>query len=241
MKKALAYAVLAAGSMLLSVASYGQTVIDSVPFTITKPGKYILQGNLFLNPPGVAAIAVRASNVNIDLSGFSLLCSGFVFSSGIQVVTGSVHDVVIQNGTINNFTQGIIVSGASAVLLENVQVTSISGSAAVELENCSNSIVRDCHIVKSADLAVTKESDGIKIKGGGGNQVTNTVINGVASDPYTDGIRSTDSTGNYFENDFITNSATAMFLSPPDKYRAITTINCPGGIVGGIDVDGKSN
>jgi hypothetical protein len=42
MKCFISNSVLAAGLMLLSVASYGQTPITSVPFTISAPGKYIL-------------------------------------------------------------------------------------------------------------------------------------------------------------------------------------------------------
>lgn len=39
-----------------------------------------------------------------------------------------------------------------------------------------------------------------------------------------------------FENDYIVSCETAMTLTGADKYRWITTTNCPGGIVGGTPV-----
>ena len=46
--------------------------ISSLPYTITEEGSYYLTGNLSLATPDTHGIAINASNVTIDLCGFTL-------------------------------------------------------------------------------------------------------------------------------------------------------------------------
>jgi hypothetical protein len=69
MKRLPAHALLAAGLMLHSVASYGQTSISSVPYTITAPGSYILANNLLYSSGSGAAIKINSANVTLDFDG----------------------------------------------------------------------------------------------------------------------------------------------------------------------------
>jgi hypothetical protein len=62
---------LASVSFILAMSGYA-TTIESVPFTITKTGTYTLDGNLTLSGTNATAITVNASNVVIDLTGFTL-------------------------------------------------------------------------------------------------------------------------------------------------------------------------
>jgi hypothetical protein len=85
-------------------------------------------------------------------------------------------------------------------------------------------------------------SAGIEISGGTGIQVVATRVAGTATEPYVFGIGvGGNSQGNYFESDYLVSCEIALKLRPDDKYRAITTTLCPGGIQGGRDVDGQSN
>jgi hypothetical protein len=75
MKQLFARFLLAAGAILLSVASYGQTAINSVPYTIIASGNYFLNKDLTYGSSTGAAIAINTSNVNPDFEGHMLISS----------------------------------------------------------------------------------------------------------------------------------------------------------------------
>jgi hypothetical protein len=50
--------------MLLSVASYGQTIIGSVPYTISNPGNYVLNTDLPYAGTGTAISAADFRGTN---------------------------------------------------------------------------------------------------------------------------------------------------------------------------------
>ena len=233
---------LLAALALLTVASYGQTVINSVPFTITQPGKYILKSDLTLQPGRIAAISVEASDVNIDLNSFSLLGSADVrAAAGIGITAFGVHDLTVRNGFVEDFLIGVSIDSSSMIEFDNVHLVANRGAAA-RLSSCTDSVIRNCAINKVVPSLNPRSSVGIEISGGTGIQVINALIAGTATEPYVFGIGvGGNSRGNYFESVYIVNCETALKLQPEDKYRAITTTLCPGGIQGGRDVDGQSN
>ena len=63
----------AAALALLSVASYGQTLISSVPYTFASPGTYVLANNLSYDSATGAAITIHSANVTSILTSTSLL------------------------------------------------------------------------------------------------------------------------------------------------------------------------
>ena len=233
---------LLAALALLTVASYGQTVINSVPFTITQPGKYILKSDLTLRPGRIAAISVEASDVNINLNQFSLLGSTNVgATAGIGITAFGVHDLTVRNGFVEDFLIGVSIDSSSMIEFDNVHLVANRGAAA-RLSSCTDSVIRNCAINKVVPSLNPRSSVGIEISGGTGIQVINALIAGTATEPYVFGIGvGGNSRGNYFESVYIVNCETALKLQPEDKYRAITTTLCPGGIQGGRDVDGQSN
>lgn len=82
---------------------------DSV-YRITQPGSYYLTSNLALDVPNAqkSMIEVAASNVTIDLNGFTI--SG-LFQTGTRAVFASAHNlehIVIRNGMIRDFPGGAI-------------------------------------------------------------------------------------------------------------------------------------
>ena len=79
---------LASMSSLFAVSANATTTIESVPFTITTSGNYILDGNLVLPKTSQTAITVSVSNVSLNRS-FEL--------------SELSNNVVIQNGTITGF------------------------------------------------------------------------------------------------------------------------------------------
>jgi hypothetical protein len=67
--------------MLLSVTTYGQTAINSVPFTITSPGNYFLNTYLVYPPLTGIAISINSSNVTLDFAGRVLAAHWLTASS----------------------------------------------------------------------------------------------------------------------------------------------------------------
>ncbi len=113
MKRLLTYCFIVGGIGSLTVTSYGQprpaTPITSIPFTITQPGKYVLQGDLTTSSPG-DGISVSIFAVTIDFQGFSISTSARPNSSaGIRV--SGFSDVVIQNRAITGYSTGIATGG----------------------------------------------------------------------------------------------------------------------------------
>jgi hypothetical protein len=72
--KSLFFALLSIAS--LAADSFGQTIINSVPYTITAPGNYVLGSNLIYSSAAGAAIQIFSSNVTLDLGGHYLYYPG---------------------------------------------------------------------------------------------------------------------------------------------------------------------
>lgn len=87
----------------------------SVPFTISAPGKYVLVEDVSLQR-GTVAITVTASNVTIDLGGYTL-SDGSVPNQHTGISASGVNNLVIQNGSISQFQGGggISISGGLGV------------------------------------------------------------------------------------------------------------------------------
>ena len=105
MRRLFASLAFAAGLTLLSVASYGQTPIASLPYTISSAGNYYLTQNLTYSGAAGNAITVNASNVTIDLNGYQLFCSNSNNSTW-GIYANNVSNVSIKNGAIDGFTFG---------------------------------------------------------------------------------------------------------------------------------------
>jgi hypothetical protein len=78
------------------------------PVTISQSGSYRLTGNLVV-PAYVDGINVNASNVTLDLNGFSIIKTGNVkFEFGIVPFTiTAINNVRVSNGTIAGFPNGV--------------------------------------------------------------------------------------------------------------------------------------
>ncbi|MCL4220888.1 MAG: right-handed parallel beta-helix repeat-containing protein [Phycisphaerales bacterium] len=93
-------------------------------FKITSPGSYYLNGSMTISS-GRMFIEVAASNVTIDLSGFRVNgASGAL--TGIYGASGT-RNVVVRNGTITGFNQGIDMFNTSIATIEDVQLLDTVG------------------------------------------------------------------------------------------------------------------
>ncbi len=88
-----------------------RTPISSVPFTITESGSYYFTNHI-VAAPNAAGIYVDASDVTIDLNGFSLVGTT-TSQDGILALENSYRNLTVRNGTITGWRNGI---GAEFIL-----------------------------------------------------------------------------------------------------------------------------
>jgi len=127
------------------------------PVTLTAPGSYRLTGGLVVPDGATTAILIDASEVAIDLNGFSITCadpcpgsSGFGIDS---VLVPENFGASVRNGTIRGMgTAGLRLVGRSVV--EDVVVVGNGGSGILVVGG--RAIVRGC-------LAEQNTGDGIHV------------------------------------------------------------------------------
>ena len=94
----------------------------SGPVTIATPGSYYLTSNI--NVAGTTGVIITASNVTLDLNGFTV--AGNLDSFGV-VMGGNTLNVVVRNGTIRNLLS----------LEEAVRITLVLESPICRSKKCS--------------------------------------------------------------------------------------------------------
>lgn len=154
-------AITQANTKLDTLASKAEkrTAIDpsaagfSLPYTIGTSGSYYLAGNVVATG---TAFTITASNVTLDLNGFTISNVTSNASSGVfgVLISGTPHDITIRNGHIagavtydgssysgNGFSSGLTFSGAPInVVVENVTVSGCIGRGI----GIGNGVVRNC-------------------------------------------------------------------------------------------------
>lgn len=105
--------------LMASLSAYGvdgkikiaQTPSTTFPIRITQSGSYVLTNNI-TSPQ--TAISVEADNVTLDLNGYSITGPGKSSGGGVGIYSFDKRNLVIKNGTIQNFGyDGIAFDGAS--------------------------------------------------------------------------------------------------------------------------------
>ena len=95
------------------VAQAGQPCIpiDQLPFVITTEGTYCAVNDLTFFKPGPIGISIEADNVTVDLNGYAMRTSPNVASTAFESLP--VSNVIIRNGRIDGFADGILLTGNS--------------------------------------------------------------------------------------------------------------------------------
>jgi hypothetical protein len=120
------------------------------PVTVSQSGSYRLTGNLTVPDANTTAISVTATNVTIDLNGFTILgptvCSGAPLScnttgSGVGIDAASVDNVNVINGTIRGMgSVGIRLSLGDAGRVDGVTAQSNGSEGIYGAATVTNSI-----------------------------------------------------------------------------------------------------
>jgi len=206
--------------MLLSVVSYGQTPINSVPYTISAPGTYILANNLTYSGANGNAITVNADHVSIDLNRFYLYCpTSNNFAIGICAI--SKADVQVSNGFIGGFWIGVNFSGGNSNfghLVDGIRFW--QNSYAVVFVQTKACVVQNCQIIGPGGV-------GVEFYNGTGNRATNNVATGLVYGFLGAGT-------DYFDSNYADNCSNGIYAnSATTKLRFNTTTNCAAGVTGG--------
>jgi Right handed beta helix region len=124
------------------------------PIMISEPGSHYLTQNL-TGTAGVAGIVIAASNVTLDLSGFTLTSvSG---ARGIWGL-GAVDGVTVRNGFVAGWDQqGIDLDDGTGCRVENIHVVSVGGNG---IRAGDSAIVTACVVSGSATYGIDVNSNG---------------------------------------------------------------------------------
>ena len=183
--------------LLMTSVSYAETnnctAITTLPFDIAQPGVYCLTGNLSSNWKRGSAIRIRASDVTIDLNGFTL--SGLRAGSATKAVgiyANKRSNCTIRNGTIRGFYQGVLLFDANPYitarghLVEDLLVEKSTFNG-IQVNGAYN-IVRNNRV---ADTGHSTFSSGLKAFGiqvwGASGRVINNDVSNTTADSRADG------------------------------------------------------
>lgn len=109
------------------------------PVTVSQPGSYRLMSNLTVTDPRVDAIQITASNVTLDLNGFTIqgpvACSGRAASFactpsnslGRGIRSSSTSFTAVRNGSVLGFQAGVTLGSFATV--EDLNVANSAGYA----------------------------------------------------------------------------------------------------------------
>jgi Right handed beta helix region len=109
------------GAMAGTAWAAAPTPISVCPYTITAPGNYMLAKNL--TSPG-SCIAIQAANVAIDLQGHTITGNG----TGSGITAAQFDNLVIANGTVQNFSLAILVNLSRSVTISRMTIQKNAGT-----------------------------------------------------------------------------------------------------------------
>ena len=150
------------------------TPLSSCGTTIAAPGSFMLTGNL--SSLAGTCIVVAADGVTIDLKGFVINDSG-ASTYGIADNGVSHKSIVVRNGTIRGFNEGIYLNSSTSVLLDHMILTKNGYGVTVGAHSTvKNSTIHDNTSASLllgdysslTDSMISNNGDGVN----GGNHVT---------------------------------------------------------------------
>jgi len=146
--------------------------INTLPYTISVPGDYILERNLQSNAPTLITITV--GDVTLDLNGHTLSST----SSQYAIHLKGVQNVAIKNGSIRDPVNplspqqggvGILLGGATECLIRDLSISAKQG--AIIDAGGGNNLIRDCMIETYPSLVAA-----ITLQGTNGDLIEHNLI-----------------------------------------------------------------
>jgi hypothetical protein len=132
---------------------------QATAFIINKPGAYYLAANRVMTTKAYAAIQIEASDVTLDLNGFTLSFSDVDGGTGNGIKTGG-SNVEIRNGSITVTPAYAIKAYGSGLRIIDVRMDDTKGI----YSEAEAALVERCHIVDSRTSAVHATGWGSVVK-----------------------------------------------------------------------------
>jgi hypothetical protein len=138
--------------------------IDHLPFSISTPGSYFLTKDLTVGS-FIDGITISASNVTLDLNGFTLDGAGVGKTAILGPVSApsTIHGVRVSNGIITGwigYAVGLnFVTGAD---VGSISVHDEAGSFIVAIFLGPDSVLHDCSVTRSQTGVITSNGDTVK-------------------------------------------------------------------------------
>lgn len=142
-----------------------RTPLSSFPVTITEPGSYYLTANGTVTG---SAIHIQASNVTLDMNGFTLTGDGGETDYGILIdPTEQITNVSIANGKFVNFGGAVTTGsfGSDNLLVENIQMHTGTRTGVWIESNCKGAVLRNNLFVDCEDALDLVAFSGQTIRG----------------------------------------------------------------------------
>ncbi len=222
-------------------AARAQTVITSLPYTITASGLYVLNNNLNGSQTSGSLITINASNVTIDFQNHYIAGAvGNTAQTTFGVYANERSNLTIKNGTIAYCNKGIELDGNGSATtnsvnhqIENMRVT-YCYYLGIQISAGPGSRVANCQISQTG-FSGAGSAFGIFITGDGVTVQSNVVSIVTASG---NGSLALYTTGNdFFRQNTISN---AYYGVVGGKYQDNLTSGCTTAYTGGTDAGGNN-
>ncbi len=198
------------------------------PVVITMPGIYVLQNDIRVRR-GIG-IEIRASDVVIDLNGFSIIGPGTKDTRAIGIYAFKQNRIEIRNGTIQGLLYGVLLSAHQDSVIRNRTGFTTGGHVISNLRLVNNTfrgvrvegrgnIVRNNLVINTGGTSVHHEAYafGIEVTGPGSLVENNIVNNSIGTGQTGEGVGISVSTlggGSVVRSNIVANSG----LSPSPHY-----------------------
>jgi hypothetical protein len=215
--------------IISATLSSAQTVITSLPYTISSPGTYLLNPTLHYPLGSGNAITVTASNVTLNLNGYGIINTATqTTTTATCVFASNIENITIENGEIFGFQFGIHLLGPSTGTNFNighiVQGLRLAYCTArgIFLENASNCLVQNCLL-----SSIGTTGGGINVglgygilvfSVGGGSRVYRCQVSNATETGFV-GVVTGGSQGSYFEQNLATHCNGFSFGDATEAYR----------------------
>ena len=148
------------------------TPISKLPATISKPGNYVVTGNLVLKSGNFNAITIKANNVMIDLNEHVLTTTAT--NTHLNCIESfGYNDTTIRNGTITGFNIGIDLSSGTGSSIMTVEKMILKDCTDQGMDLTGDVVdVKDCRLDGVSSFGMLVYGNYLSITG---NEVYNTL------------------------------------------------------------------
>jgi hypothetical protein len=171
----MALAPMQAGAQGAAPSSSAAQNRSSATWLISRPGNYTLTRNI--GGRDGDAILIRASNVNLDLNGFSVLAAEP--GKGRGIVVEDAKGVTIRNGQVEGFNMNVVISGCENTAISDLQITG-EGLAPAGGPSEIGIMIVNGRATTIRENTISSVNLGIFVRGGGstGNLIEKNVVVG---------------------------------------------------------------